>query len=96
MKKESKYEISKGKVFKQTFFIWTFLGLHIIGNYFLSPIFIEDGKLIGVILLNAIFLTFNIHSERSASRDLEQLTELNVFEKIGEKKGTKYKLWLGG
>jgi hypothetical protein len=62
MNKETKYVLSKEKVFKQTFFIWLFLLLHIIGNYFLTTIFIEDGKLIGVILLNTFFLTVNVPS----------------------------------
>jgi ATP-dependent DNA helicase RecG len=31
-------------------------------------------------------------SERTATRDLEFLVEIGVFEKMGEKKGTKYKL----
>ncbi|MDX9769265.1 MAG: ATP-binding protein [Tenuifilaceae bacterium] len=31
-------------------------------------------------------------SERTATRDLEFLVEVGVFEKLGEKKGTKYKL----
>jgi ATP-dependent DNA helicase RecG len=34
-------------------------------------------------------------SERTATRDLEFLTEKGIFEKIGEKKGTKYKLIRG-
>ena len=35
-------------------------------------------------------------SDRTASRDLENLTELGVFLKAGEKKGTYYKLNFGG
>jgi len=35
-------------------------------------------------------------SERTASRDLEQLTIKKVLVKVGEKKGTKYKLDYGG
>ena len=35
-------------------------------------------------------------SDRTASRDLENLTELGVFFKAGEKKGTYYKLTFGG
>jgi hypothetical protein len=35
-------------------------------------------------------------SDSTASRDLKILTELNVFVKEGEKKGTFYKLKFGG
>jgi len=35
-------------------------------------------------------------SERTALRDLDELNEKNVFQKKGEKKGTYYKLSVGG
>ena len=53
-------------------------------------------------LKNNDFITNKIYqgicktSERTASRDLEQLTNMNILRKIGEKKGTKYKLNYGG
>ena len=53
-------------------------------------------------LKNDDFITNKIYqeicktSERTASRDLEQLTNMNILRKIGEKKGTKYKLNYGG
>ena len=53
-------------------------------------------------LKNNDFITNKIYqeicktSERTASRDLEQLTNMNVLRKTGEKKGTKYKLNYGG
>jgi len=45
---------------------------------------------------NSIYQEICETSERTASRDLEQLTEKQIFNKIGEKKGTKYKLNFGG
>lgn len=53
-------------------------------------------------LKNNDFITNKIYqevcktSERTASRDLEQLTNKNILIKTGEKKGTKYKLNYGG
>ena len=35
-------------------------------------------------------------SERTALRDLERLTNLKIFSKIGEKKGTYYRIYRGG
>ena len=43
-------------------------------------------------ITNRIYQSISETSERTATRDLEFLTELGVFEKVGEKKGTKYKL----
>lgn len=47
-------------------------------------------------ITNSIYQNICKTSERTASRDLEFLTEQSIFEKIGEKKGTKYKLRFGG
>ncbi|TCO02184.1 ATP-binding protein [Natronoflexus pectinivorans] len=43
-------------------------------------------------ITNGIYQTISETSERTATRDLEFLTEIGLFEKVGEKKGTKYKL----
>jgi ATP-dependent DNA helicase RecG len=45
---------------------------------------------------NKEYQEINKTSERTALRDLENLIELNVFMKVGEKKGTHYKLKFGG
>lgn len=50
----------------------------------------EKGK-----ITNSEYQILNTISDRTASRDLESLTDLNVFVKEGEKKGTTYKLKLG-
>ncbi len=42
--------------------------------------------------VTGIYQSISETSERTATRDLEFLTEIGVFEKVGEKKGTKYKL----
>lgn len=47
-------------------------------------------------ITNSEYQELNGTSARTASRDLEVLTELNVFVKEGEKKGTIYKLKFGG
>lgn len=53
-------------------------------------------------LRNNDFITNKIYqdvcktSERTAYRDLEHLTNMNILIKTGEKKGTKYKLNYGG
>lgn len=47
-------------------------------------------------ITNSIYQEICETSERTASRDLENLTEQKIFEKYGEKKGTKYKLKYGG
>jgi ATP-dependent DNA helicase RecG len=41
---------------------------------------------------NSIYQSICQTSERTATRDLEFLTDEGIFEKIGIKKGTKYKL----
>jgi ATP-dependent DNA helicase RecG len=51
----------------------------------------EKGK-----ITNKEYQEINETSDRTASRDLENLTELKVLVKEGEKKGTYYKLKLGG
>ncbi len=51
----------------------------------------EKGK-----ITNKEYQEINETSDRTALRDLENLTELNVFVKDGEKKGTYYKLKSGG
>jgi ATP-dependent DNA helicase RecG len=51
----------------------------------------EKGK-----ITNKEHQELNKTSERTALRDLENLTELNVFVKDGENKGTSYKLKFGG
>jgi ATP-dependent DNA helicase RecG len=43
-------------------------------------------------ITNGIYQEICETSERTAFRDLEYLTEQGIFEKLGEKKGTKYKL----
>ncbi len=47
-------------------------------------------------ITNSIYQELCDTSERTASRDLEYLTKENIFEKHGEKKGTRYKLNYGG
>ena len=47
-------------------------------------------------ITNRIYQEICETSERTASRDLEQLKEKQIFEKTGEKKGTKYRLRYGG
>ncbi|MCK5538117.1 MAG: putative DNA binding domain-containing protein [Bacteroidales bacterium] len=47
-------------------------------------------------ITNSIYQVICETSERTALRDLEQLTEKQIFNKTGEKKGTKYKLNNGG
>lgn len=51
----------------------------------------EKGK-----ITNKEYQELNKTSDRTALRDLENLTEVNVFVKDGEKKGTSYKLKFGG
>jgi len=47
-------------------------------------------------ITNSAYQLLNKTSDRTALRDLETLTELNVLIKEGEKKGTCYKLKIGG
>lgn len=47
-------------------------------------------------ITNSKYQNLNKTSGRTASRDLENLVQLSVFVKKGEKKGTSYKLALGG
>ena len=47
-------------------------------------------------ITNKEYQELNETSDRTALRDLEKLTELGVFLKDGEKKGTFYKLKPGG
>ncbi len=47
-------------------------------------------------ITNSIYQEICEISERTALRDLEQLTEKQILVKIGERKGTKYKLNNGG
>jgi ATP-dependent DNA helicase RecG len=51
----------------------------------------EKGK-----ISNKEYQQINKTSDRTALRDLDNLIELNVFAKEGEKKGTAYKLKFGG
>jgi ATP-dependent DNA helicase RecG len=51
----------------------------------------EKGK-----ITNKEYQDINETSDRTALRDLDYLTELNIFIKVGEKKGTFYKLRIGG
>ena len=51
----------------------------------------EKGK-----ISNKEYQEINETSDRTALRDLDNLIELNVFVKEGEKKGTTYKLKFGG
>ncbi len=51
----------------------------------------EKGK-----ITNKEYQEMNKTSDRTALRDLDNLIELNVFVKEGEKKGTTYKLKFGG
>lgn len=47
-------------------------------------------------ITNKEYQEINETSDRTALRDLENLTELNILVKEGEKKGTAYKLKFGG
>ncbi|WP_192922513.1 hypothetical protein [Sphingobacterium bovisgrunnientis] len=47
----------------------------------------ENGK-----ITNSEYQNLNETSDRTSSRDLENLVKLGVFVKEGEKKGTSYKL----
>jgi ATP-dependent DNA helicase RecG len=47
-------------------------------------------------ITNSIYQELCNTSERTASKDLENLTGLNVLNKTGEKKGTRYQLKHGG
>lgn len=49
-----------------------------------------------VFISNQVYQKICDTSDRTASRDLEFLTSLNIFKKIGEKKGTKYQLKYDG
>jgi len=51
----------------------------------------EKGK-----ITNSEYQTLNEISERTASRELEELMKLSVFKRIGDKKATLYKLDFGG
>jgi ATP-dependent DNA helicase RecG len=51
----------------------------------------EKGK-----ITNGEYQTLNEISERTASRELEELMKLSVFKRIGDKKATLYKLDFGG
>ena len=93
---EPKFEISNGG-FLVTFFKEKFT------KDYLDKLNINDRQIKAVqYLKKSNFITNSIYqkicktSERTASRDLEQLTEKKVLKKIGEKKGTKYKLNYGG
>lgn len=57
-----------------------------------AVLFVKENKKI----TNKDYQTLVNTSERTALRDLERLVELNVLEKIGEKKGTYYQLKKGG
>ena len=93
---EPKFEISNGG-FLVTFYkdIYT--------QEYMKRINLNDRQIKAVFYLKkSDFITNSIYqeicetSERTASRDLEQLTEKNILKKIGERKGTKYKLKFGG
>jgi ATP-dependent DNA helicase RecG len=47
-------------------------------------------------ITNSEYQTLNEISERTASRELEELMKLSVFKRIGDKKATLYKLDFGG
>ena len=47
-------------------------------------------------ITNKDYQEINTTSDRTALRDLENLIELNIFMKEGVKKGTLYKLKVGG
>ena len=51
----------------------------------------EKGK-----ITNSEYQTLNEISERTASRELEELMKLSVLKRIGDKKATLYKLDFGG
>ena len=53
-----------------------------------AVLFLKENKKI----TNKDYQTINNTSERTSLRDLEQLTELRLINKIGEKKGTYYQL----
>ena len=93
---EPKFETSSGG-FSVTFFKDKFT------QDYLAKLNLNDRQIKAVeYLKKSDFITNSIYqeicktSERTASRDLEHLTEKKVLIKIGEKKGTKYKLNHGG
>ncbi len=93
---EPKFEINSGG------FLVTFYKEKFTDSY-LKKLNLNDRQIKAVYYLKkSDFITNSIYqevcgtSERTASRDLEQLTEKKVLKKIGEKKGTKYKLNHGG
>ena len=51
----------------------------------------ENGK-----ITNSEYQEINEISDRTASRELEGLTQLSIFQKIGNKKATIYQLQDGG
>jgi len=51
----------------------------------------EKGK-----ITNSEYQVLNEVSDRTALRDIEELTEKGILIKEGEKKGTSYKLGIGG
>ena len=51
----------------------------------------EKGK-----ITNKEYQEINEISDRTASRELEELTKLFVFQKMGDKKTTSYELQFGG
>ena len=93
---EPKFEISSGG-FLVTFFKDKFT------QDYLDKLNFNDRQIKAVqYLKKSDFITNRLYqeicktSERTASRDLEQLTIKKVLIKVGEKKGTKYKLDYGG
>ncbi len=93
---EPKFEISSGG-FSVTFFKDKFT------QDYLEKLNLNDRQIKAVqYLKKSDFITNKTYqeicktSERTASRDLEHLTKKEVLIKIGEKKGTKYKLNYGG
>jgi len=93
---EPKFEISSGG------FLVTFSKDRFTQDY-LEKLNLNDRQIIAVqYLKKSDFITNRLYqeicktSERTASRDLEQLTIKKVLIRIGEKKGTKYKLDYGG
>ena len=93
---EPKFEIKNGG------FLVTFFKEKFTQDYF-EKLNLNDRQIKAVqYLKNSDFITNSIYqeicktSERTALRDLEQLIEKKVLIKIGEKKGTKYKLNFGG
>jgi len=47
-------------------------------------------------ITNKEYQTLNKVSDRTALRDFEELVEKGIFVKLGNKKGTVYKLSIGG